>query len=349
MKKIVMALALSTAASIPAIAQSNLQLYGRLDVVVDSVRFKGTPNSASVVDLSTDTSYWGVRGIEDLGAGLKAFFKLESGFSVDTGAQGSATQFFNREAYVGMGGNFGSIQLGSQYTPALWITAKVDPFQRSANGAILNLMQQNGGNRQRGYLLLQNNALQYVSPNINGFAARAMSGLSERTAEPRDVGEFRSASVEYSQGAFYGAFSVEDLKIASTPLGAAWSNKTYTLGATYDLRTVKLYGYLLKNTLTNSRDADAYMVGLTYPLGAGTVRASYSTRKIDATAGSKASVMALGYTYDLSKRTTLYTSYALLDNGAASNMGLWPSSKTHGLPANGQEVRSIEAGIRHFF
>ncbi|WP_158597966.1 porin [Noviherbaspirillum saxi] len=349
MKKTIMVLAFLSAASTAAIAQSNLQLYGRLDVVVDSVRFKGTPNSVSVTDLSTDTSYWGVRGREDLGAGLKAFFKLESGFSVDTGAQGSATQFFNREAYVGMGGNFGSVQLGSQYTPALWITTKVDPFQRSANGAIFNLMQQNGGNRQRGYLLLQNNALQYVSPDVKGFSARAMLGLSEQTAAPRDVGEFRSASIEYSQGAFYGGFSIEDLKIASTPAGAAWSNKTVTLGATYDLRTVKLYGYLLKNTLTNSRDAEGYMLGLTYPVGAGTVRASYSAREVDGIAGSKASVMALGYTYDLSKRTTLYTSYALLDNGAASNMGLWPSSKTHGLPATGQDVRSIEAGIRHFF
>jgi predicted porin len=158
-----------------------------------------------------------------------------------------------------MGGNFGSIQLGSQYMPALWITTKVVPFQRSANGAIFNLMQQNGGNRQRGYLLLQKNVLQYLSPNIKGFAVRAMSGLSEQTAAPRYVGEFKSISVEYNDGAFYGAFSVEGLKIASTPLGAAWSNKTYTLGATYDLRTVKLYGYLLKNTLINRRDADGYM------------------------------------------------------------------------------------------
>lgn len=344
-------LALAQAAS-----STGAVVYGRLDVAVDSVRFSATPAAASTSAryLSTDTSYWGIRGSEELGAGAKAYFKLENGFSVDTGALGSTTSFFNREAYVGLGNSLGSLQLGAQYSPAFWITTKVDPFQRSANAAILTLMQQNGANAQRGYRLLQNNAIQYISPNFSGMTARAMFGLSERSAAPKELGAFKSASVDYGQGAFYAGLSYEDEKVATVPAGAARSKKTYTLGATYDFRVVKLYGYILQNTLTGSQDINGYLAGLTYPIGKGTIRTSYATLKADNTPGSKSTVMGLGYTYDLSKRTTLYTSYARMNNDSAAKFGLWPSSKTYGpapssMPAAGQDINSFEVGIRHLF
>lgn len=344
-------LALAQAAS-----STGAVVYGRLDVAVDSVRFSGTPSapSASARYLSTDTSYWGIRGAEDLGAGAKAYFKLENGFSIDTGALASTSSFFNREAYVGLSNNLGSLQLGSQYSPAFWITTKVDPFQRSANAAILTLMQQNGGNRQRGYRLLQDNAIQYISPTFGGMTARALVGLSERSAAPKDLGSFNSASVDYGRGAFYGGLSYEDEQVATVPAGGARSKKTYTLGATYDFRVVKVYGYMLRNTLAGNQDVDGYLAGLTFPIGKGTIRTSYAAVKVDNTPGSKATVTGLGYTYDLSKRTTLYTSYARMNNGAAANFGLWPSSKTYGpapssRPAAGQDINSFEVGIRHFF
>jgi predicted porin len=337
-------------------AASNVTVYGRLDVAVDSTRFSATSRgpSSSARYVSNDTSYWGIAGSEQLGGGAKAYFKLENGFSLDTGALGSTTSFFNREAYVGLGNSMGSLQLGSQYAPAFWITAKVDPFQRSANAPIFTLMQQNGANKQRGYRLVQDNAIQYVSPQFNGVTVRAMYGLSERTVAPKDLGAFKSVGAEYGQGAFYAGVSYEDEKVATVPAGDAISKKTYTAGATYDFRVAKLHGYALQNTLAGSPNARGYLAGLTFPLGRGTIRTSYSTRKLVDTAGSKATVMGLGYTYDLSKRTILYTSYARVNNDSAANFGLWPSSKTYGpapssLPVAGQDINSVEVGIRHFF
>jgi predicted porin len=77
--------------------------------------------------------------------------------------------------------------------------------------------------------------------------------------------------------------------------------------------------------------------------------ASYSSYKVSDTPGARANVVALGYTYALSKRTTLYTAYGRMNNDSASNFALWPSSKTYGLPGLGEDVRSVELGIRHFF
>jgi predicted porin len=355
MKRYFPVLALAAAIA-PALAQAQsgaIVPYGRIDVAVDSLRFSGTPTvrPTSATALSTDTSYWGFTGKEDLGNGNRAYFKMESGFSVDTGAQGSPTALFNREAYVGLGNDqYGSVQLGTQFGTAFWITSKADPFQRSSNGAIFNLVQQNAGNKQRGYRLVQDNAVQYVSPSVGGVVVHAMVGLAERTAEPKDLGGFQSIGVEYGGGPFYIGASVENEKIADVPATTSVAKKTFTLGTTYDFGVVKLYGYLMRNTQDKLKDANAYMVGLTYPVSAnGTIRTSYSTYKLSDTPGSKASVAALGYTYTLSKRTTLYTSYARLTNDPAANFGLWPSSKTFGQPAPGQDVNSFELGIRHFF
>jgi predicted porin len=355
MKRYIPVLALAaTMAPTLAHAQSGAIVpYGRIDVAIDSLRFSSTPTvrSTSTTALSTDTSYWGFAGTEELGKGSRAYFKMEGGFSVDTGAQASPTVLFNREAYVGLGSDqYGSVQLGSQYGAAFWITAKSDPFQRSSNGAIFNLVQQNAGNKQRGYRLVQDNAVQYISPSIGGVTVRALFGMAERTADPKDLGAFQSIGVEYGRGPFYIGASAESEKIAGVPATTTVAKKTFTLGTTYDFRVVKLYGYLMRNTQDKLKDADGYMVGLTYPVGAnGTVRTSYSHYRLSDTPGFKAGVAALGYTYALSKRTTLYTSYAQLANDRAANFGLWPSSKTFGQPALGQNVNSVELGIRHFF
>jgi len=335
-----------------AAEDSSVQLYGRIDVALEATRFSGTATkpSASPVAVSTDTSYWGFMGSENLGGGTRAYFKLESGFSVDTGAPGSPTSLFNREAYVGLGSTtYGSIQLGNQFTPAFFITTRADPFQRSTNGAILNLMQQGAGNKQRGYRLGQSNAIQYLSPAFGGVSARAMVGLAERTSAPDDLGAFRSGSVEYGGKRLYAGLSVEEEKVAGATPDTTRAKRTTTLGATWDFGAVKAYGYLLRDTIDNMRDAHAWMAGLTYPVGAGVIRSSYSRYTLRDTPGAKADVIALGYTHALSKRTTLYTSYAWLDNGSASNFALWPGSKTYGLPGLGEEVRSLEFGIRHFF
>jgi len=157
-----------------AFAQSagnnSVELYGILDEAVGHVEYSLTassvapatvsPLSASKVAVNNSVtglvnggiqgSRWGIRGNEDLGGGLKAFFTLESGFDVNSGslANGAATlagnspaattvngnsslsgQLFSRQAFVGIGGDWGSVAFGRNYAPFYDIYSDYDPVQ----------------------------------------------------------------------------------------------------------------------------------------------------------------------------------------------------------------------------
>src|SRR5437868_4555135 len=99
------AVALMLAAYTSAHAQSNVQLYGLLDMGV-GITTNATPAGGNLSQVSSggmNTSRWGIKGSEDLGGGLKAVFQLESGIIMDTGAQDG--NLFKRQANVGLEGN----------------------------------------------------------------------------------------------------------------------------------------------------------------------------------------------------------------------------------------------------
>uniref|UniRef100_UPI001C2F5F4C porin n=1 Tax=Achromobacter sp. GbtcB20 TaxID=2824765 RepID=UPI001C2F5F4C len=79
-------------------------------------------------------SRWGFKGVEDLGGGLKARFGLEGTLLNDTGAAGvgtgnpPTTSLFDREATVGLAGNFGSIDFGRQNILGVLSVGMADPM-----------------------------------------------------------------------------------------------------------------------------------------------------------------------------------------------------------------------------
>src|SRR6218665_2082444 len=110
MKKTVLALAALAAVSGSAFAQSSVTIYGVVDASLESVKADKTVTRVSSDNLAT--SRLGVRGTEDLGGGLKAKFVLETNVKTDTGAQGNSSRFWDRGAWVGLGGGFGELRLG---------------------------------------------------------------------------------------------------------------------------------------------------------------------------------------------------------------------------------------------
>jgi predicted porin len=110
------AMALFAAAG-SASAQSNVQVYGLLDVGMETANNQ-TPTGGSmtrVISGGMNTSRWGLRGSEDLGGGLKAVFNLEGGILMDTGAQDGA--LFKRQANVGLEGAYGRVVIGRSSPP----------------------------------------------------------------------------------------------------------------------------------------------------------------------------------------------------------------------------------------
>ncbi|MGQ3003454.1 MAG: porin [Hydrogenophaga sp.] len=333
---------------------SSVQLYGRLDASVNAVRMFGTALTAARRHtlLSSDTSRWGVRGTEDLGGGHQAFFKLEQGFNADTGTLSSPTQAFNRETVVGLRhATLGSLALGSQFTPSIAMSLRIDPFQRSSMGAMQTLFQRGGAAGNLGYPVQYNNAIQYTSPTVGGFVGRVMVATNEG-ASP--FGHPASYALEYAQGALYVGAVYDRLNTTGASAGqpgrASVSTDTVSLGASYDFRVAKLYGYLTKSDVDGSFGMRGGSVGVKVPVGPGEINATYQVRNVDDAAGSDARLWAVQYLQPLSRRTSVYVSVAHQRNDGAAAFGLWPSrADAGGSPAAGADVRGVQIGMRHVF
>ncbi|UUZ48658.1 porin [Massilia sp. B-10] len=62
-------------------------------------------------------SRWGIKGSEELGGGLSAFFVIEGGIHADNGTSTQNNTLFGRTSIVGLRGGFGAVSLGLQDTP----------------------------------------------------------------------------------------------------------------------------------------------------------------------------------------------------------------------------------------
>src|SRR6202035_5611037 len=74
----------------------------------------GKPSLQAVSGMPSG-SRWGLKGVEDLGGGLKTIFTLENGFDLNSGALGQGGREFGRQAFLGLSGNFGTLTFGRQY------------------------------------------------------------------------------------------------------------------------------------------------------------------------------------------------------------------------------------------
>lgn len=344
-----------------ACAQSSVVLYGRLDVAVayDSFSNTATVKGKSALSELSDISYWGLRGAEDLGGGTKAIFKLESWFNVANGAVFNPNSFFSREAYVGVSNaDYGTLQLGSQFPPSLWLSVPVDPFGRTTDGALFSLFQQMPGRtgNARGSLSTLNNAIQYITPRVGGFLGRFVYTPSGHAQAPTNLGNTVAVGLSYQAKRFYVGAVYETQRQAGSSFGlpdASVPSTTWLFGGTYDLGYFKVHGELMRNQVTHLGDVQGWMAGVTYPAFHGAFRGSYATRWTQGTGGTRASQTALGYIYPLSKRTSLYANFAHLSNADSIAFGLWPgSSETYNaqkLPMNGQGQNEFELGLRHDF
>ena len=90
-----------------ACAQDTVTVYGR---VVSSLNEVNTGGNSTVRGLRDNASRLGFRGREDLGGGESAFFRLEFGFSMNTGGLGDPAF---RNSFFGLGGAWGSLALGA--------------------------------------------------------------------------------------------------------------------------------------------------------------------------------------------------------------------------------------------
>ena len=243
MNKKLMALAVGAALTVPGLAlaqASNVQVYGLLDVRVDQMKF--TQSTSGVAELTnhhvttnTVPNRIGFRGTEDLGAGMSAFFQIESQVFTDAKQDNGAAGVPNalvggRPSFVGLrGASWGEVSLGLQDTVYgdVWkSTWNVGPVA-GHNGIIMGNKNSSGG-------LASPNCTNLVSGNTNKITTPtgAVSTICTNNAASATSFDRRlSNTVIYRSPVIAGAkfaalLTANGMKepSSSTPAGTAQSN-----------------------------------------------------------------------------------------------------------------------------
>jgi len=317
-KKTVVAGLIAAAFAGAASAQSNLVLYGIVDVGVQWNEFgvnQGTssvPNFVQESNWGVESGYqsgsrFGVRGSEGLGGGWSAVFTLEGGFDVSTGTSSQGGRLFGRQAWGGLQNTrFGTLAMGLIDTPSSTtgnfdMFAAVDPF---AGGWGINVIGSTFIAANSGVSRWDNSII-WASPSWAGFKFAGQYSFNTNTGEtaPSDTN-----TTAYSLGASWGwnllyiAATYDVHQFASTGSRSGVGNpdeKLFQIGATFDFKIVKLYGafanqsnisvvqvanfpgYPSLNPPVVAYDNIAWMLGVTVPLFGGNIRASYQKSDAD--------------------------------------------------------------------
>ena len=343
MKKSLIALAVMSAVAGSAMAQSNVSIYGNLDVGVERVSTGGVTTTTMGAGSAYTPSYIGFKGTEDLGNGLQGKFVLEQGFDLSNGAQDAAGQAFSRQSWLGLSSkDLGEVRLGKQFTPIRNIVEAVDPFRLGMAGSSLNIVA--GGALGNAQTL--SNAVTYVSPTWNGVSASVQYGLGE-TAGSTTANSTWGGSVAYANGPLLVGAALIQAK-TNTPVTNALEAKdtAWVLGGTYDFGVAKAHFAYAETKMDDKLTPSVtklknYHLGVSKTIGQHTVLASWNQNDVKDVDQAKSNQYGIGYQYGLSKRTALYASYAHVTNG--DNVAL------AGAAANGDSVNRYNLGVKHSF
>ncbi|MGN0917703.1 MAG: porin, partial [Oxalobacter sp.] len=310
----------------------------------------------------------GFKGVEDLGDGLKATFQLEKRFNVNDGTNNSSGEKdWEGAANVGLKhADWGAVRLGRMNGIATENIRKFDPFYQYGVGGMWD-------STQRG--VRRDNMLRYDSPEWAGFSFSAAyelgKNMNEKTREPdaKEAGLTENGhslgydndgyqlGINYKNGGWAATANYQML--ADTNRSSLWN-----VGLSYSWDTVKVEALYqqtkdkgIKATNIN-KVADWYgsslteqqaLLGVEWKVGPGRLNASAQWMSVEGNGDGSYSDLdddawkvAVGYTYNLSKRTSLYgiVSYADYDDEQIAKIfdGVAQDSMT-----------GVQVGITHKF
>jgi predicted porin len=330
MKKSLLALAVLGAFAGAASAQSSVTMYGRVDLSVG----KGLGNAQKGM-FNGSGSRLGMRGVEDLGGGLKGLFNIEHRFDADTGASSSATRFWTGRSIVGVEGGFGQIVLGREYTTAFlqsqlaadpwgWDTVVAGTGSAAPTTApgVCNTTSNCSvtvGITGGGIAKVRNDSSITYKISFAGVTIGAQT--AERTDTFTNVPKRPiNFAVSYGGGPLAASFGYEQ-----TGASAAATEKWMTGHVSYAFGPVRPGIFIGRGTNAANTKVESLMGTATVGLGAGELRFAFGQRKFN-TAGPSAKVtdisgLALGYHHSLSKRTTVYADFARNSKLSAQKTG----------------------------
>lgn len=315
---------LGTVLGLAAVAASaQVRLYGHIDTFYERVGTGGGNTLQRVSSGGAAVSRWGLRGSEDLGGGLRANYRLETGFNADDGSVQTAGSAFSRWVHVGLSGPWGAVDAGRMWSPSFIVGLKADVLARNRSSLVTNLFRGSGTAAATGAALpgFLSNSLRYTLPQIHGFGGEAMATFGE-SGTHSSAGDGVGLNLQYSNGPLFVGYGYQALKsaVAAQPTRST-TETTHILGASYAWSAFTFYGSYNQNhsDAAGRRSSRNVQASVAWEVaGPHTLLAQVATGRVEG-APARARGWQLGYDFDLSKRTKLYARHGRIGNrgGAA--------------------------------
>jgi len=319
---------------------ADVTLYGLLDIGVGFV--KG--NNRKKTGLMEGSTYgpgsrWGLRMTEDLGGGIKVGAVMESGFSISRGVLAQGGRLFGRQVYLSLSSEqYGELRMGRQYA---FNDSLLALMNATGNTTVVSPSHpygytDGGGNDRLIFLAIDSarvdNALQMISPRMYGLQAQVMYGFAGDANE--DL--YRGVKLDYLNGPVNLSAIIERSSVRNPAVqvgGKSAANKLFALGGNYDFTLFKLFaGYEQVKDMAAAtagaggrigafhlalpgftiREMRAISTGVSVPIGAVTYAANFARTRYKNGIGQGRNLSRYGVaaTYNLSKRTAVYTAFA---------------------------------------
>ncbi|OYD73727.1 UNVERIFIED_ORG: putative porin [Burkholderia sp. CF145] len=343
-------------------SMTNVTLYGIVDTLIDiSNQGKGT----LVREMSGGPfgSRWGLKGSEDLGGGWKTIFTLESGFGANNGASQQGGLLFGRQAFVGITGAPGTLTFGRQYSPEFWAFSRNDAFELGLAGGLSNISRTLPNGTVAGllnaYLVTSrtNNSAYYKSPNLYGLTVDAMYAFGGVAGSLKE-GSTISVGANYT----LASLALNGGYLRNVTADGAGDLIAWTVGGSYTIGSAQVFLAYTKDTDTSANTPakaapkvqfSLANLGIKYQITPFLFAAAQVTHIVNTSDGLAASqnayAEAVSLTYQLSKRTAVYTAYGQVQNKNGSTYSLGGALYFGGATAPGATGRTFQVGMRTLF
>ncbi len=333
-------------------AQSSVTLYGIVDAGIEYVNHASADGSATrLVSGGKNTSRWGLRGVEDLGSGLKAIFQLESGINIANGQFDDSTgAIFDRRATIGLKNRFGQITVGRNFTTTYDYMLQFDPMGYAPNYSWASSSTATGG-RKDGLFSRSSNAVRYDGM-FSGVKIGAMYGFGNVPGSLKSSSKY-DFGLGYETGPFAAVVTFDRQNGAYdsvTPIDSTNYIQGIHAGLSYDFGAVKaMAGYRnyrrTFHTSAPTQRSDMVWVGGQYDVTPFvSVFAAVYHQDIKDASDADPTLFSLRAQYALSKRTVLYMAggYAMAKHDKAVSL-------SRDLTGAADTQTGVTAGIQHRF
>lgn len=361
MQKKIIALALASALTAPALAMADVTVYGKADLAFGSTS-NGTVRNTQV---SSQVTKLGFKGSEDLGDGLNAIWQIEQQIDIDNAGAGSSTKntLASRNSFLGLKGeSWGTVLLGRHDSPYKIATRGLDVFadQFADNRHLMGGVGKNTGGTMD---VRPANVLAYISPKLGGFTGAVAYAINTENATTtvQTKGSIWSLAGMYDQGPFSGAIAYQTIKYSNVAgaqfVGTAGDSvKGWKIGGGYAvLESLKVNAVYEKITssiggIDTVGRADWYLAGV-YSFGNDDIKLAYTKAgNTTGTTNTGAKMIGVGYDHNLSKRTSLYVQYNQISNDTGAAFGFNTAATTATVTGvAGQKTSGLMVGMKHTF